>query len=198
MKNIILQLPEHLNNYVKDAKSTDITVSVQNKYILIVCRCVIYNKQYTSSIRTKLNDRMSNIVRKITKCLDEIKDIYILEKSMQVKGEKTEKIKNKSEQKKTEEVQPAPVESTKKISTSKRERSKEKDDPTFMVAGVTLQELANKVRVNRYARKMSRTQYASKLGIGYSSLWYLESGLRIPRNPDVVRRILAYTNGKNV
>ena len=192
MKNIILQLPEQFDNYVKEAKSTDITLAVQDKYIHIICKCVIYNKQYTTSTVAKLNAKMSNIIRKITKCLNEIKNIYVIEKAIQPKnGAKV----LKKDLDKSEKVQKDSTKIVEKISTPKDKQPRESDAPTFMVAGITLKELANKVRINRYARKMSRTQYASKLGIGYSSLWYLENNIRMPRNPEVVRRILAYTKG---
>ena len=202
MKNTILQLPDYLENYITEAKATEITVAFKDTHILVACRCVIANKHYTASVRCRLRDKMSVILRKITSCLDEIRDTYLLENS--ITPAKTNKSRVRKQVSKPEpvedKIESKPVKDTtvKETSKDKPKRSHTKDSPTFMVAGVTLQTLSGKVRVNRYARKLSIKQYAKKLGISPSTLWYLEKCERMPRKPEVVRRILDYTNGKTI
>lgn len=194
MKNTNLQLPEIFNNYIKEARSTDITVAVEDTCIIIACRCIINGRHYTASARCRVKDRMSKILHKILACLDEIKDTYNLDKPKYTRKKAVPENSTAVES----QLKPVKTKPIEESTTPKRKRSEARDDPKFMVAGVTLQELANKVRVNRYARKMSAREYADKIGVGCSTLWYLEKGLRIPKKPDVVRRILAYTNGKNI
>lgn len=184
MKNTNLQLPDLFDNYIKEAGSTDITVAVEDTCIIIACRCIINGRHYTASARCRVKDRMSKILHKIASCLDEIKDTYSLDKP-----------KPKTTRKETVPENGITVEPQLK---PKHTHSMKKDSPTLMVAGVTLQTLSEKVRINRHARKLGTKKYAKNLGISTSTLWYLENCERMPRNPDTVRRILNYTNGKSV